>query len=143
MPRLATAVTRLKERIGTTPARLDGLLERLAGPREGGYLRWITASQGKEVRLITVGEVCHFRSDNKYTAVVTAEGEALIRVTLRELLDQLDPRVFWQVHPNAVVSANAIAGFLRDFEGRLCIKLKQRSETLLVSDAHASRFRAM
>jgi DNA-binding LytR/AlgR family response regulator len=141
--RLATAVTRLKQRIGSTPARLDGLIERLAEPREGEYLRWITASQGREVRLITIAEVCYFRSDNKYTAVITPDGEALIRMTLRELIEQLDPAVFWQVHRSTVVNANAIAGLVRDGDGRLNVKLKQRSETLLVSEAHASRFRVM
>lgn len=141
--RLATAVTRLKQRMGSSPARFDGLIDRLVEPREGEYLRWITASHGREVRLITIAEVCYFRSDNKYTAVVTPDGEALIRMTLRELIDQLDPAVFWQVHRSAVVNANAIAGLLRDGQGRLSVKLKQRSETLLVSEAHASRFRAM
>ena len=141
--RLATAVARLKERIGSAPARLDGLIDRLATPREGEYLRWITASQGREVRLITIAEVCYFRSDNKYTSVVTPDGESLIRVTLKELLDQLDPAVFWQVHRSTVVNANAIAGLLRDGQGRLNIKLKQRSETLVVSETYASRFRVM
>ena len=141
--RLATAVTRLKQRLGSAPARLDGLIERLAEPRAGEHLRWITASQGREVRLITIAEVCYFRSDNKYTSVVTADGESLIRVTLRELLDQLDPAVFWQVHRSTVVNANAIAGLVRDRLGRLTLKLKQRSETLQVSEPHAARFRAM
>jgi DNA-binding LytR/AlgR family response regulator len=141
--RLATTVARLKQRIGSTPARLDGLIDRLAEPHEGEYLRWITASQGREVRLITIAEVCYFRSDNKYTAVVMADGEALIRVTLRELIDQLDPAVFWQVHRSTVVNANAIAGLVRDGDGRLNLKLKERSETLVVSETHASRFRAM
>jgi DNA-binding LytR/AlgR family response regulator len=141
--RLATAVARLKQRIGSAPARLDGLIDRLAQPRQGDYLRWITASQGREVRLITIAEVSYFRSDNKYTAVVTADGEALIRLTLRELIDQLDPAVFWQVHRSTVVNANAIAGLIRDGHGRLNVKLKQRSETLLVSEAHVGRFRVM
>lgn len=141
--RLATAVMRLKQRIGSTPARLDGLIERLAEPREGDYLRWITASHGREVRLITIADVCYFRSDSKYTAVVTPDGEALIRMTLRELLDQLDPAMFWQVHRSTVVNANAIAGLVRDGQGRLNVKLKQRSETLIVSDTHVSRFRVM
>jgi len=141
--RLATTVGRLKKAVGSAPARLDGLLERLAEPRDGGHLRWITAAQGPEVRLITVGEVCYFRSDNKYTSVVTADGEALIRVSLRELIEQLDPAVFWQVHRHTVVNANAIAGLLRDAHGHLCIKLRQRSETLPVSESHAARFRAM
>lgn len=143
VPRLATTVTRLKQRIGTVPARLDGLIDRIAEPREGEHLRWITASQGREVRLITIAEVCYFRSDNKYTAVVTSDGEALIRMSLRELIDQLDPAVFWQVHRSTVVNANAIAGLVRDDHGRLSVKLKQRSETLLVSEAHAGRFRGM
>jgi DNA-binding LytR/AlgR family response regulator len=142
MPRLATTVTRLKQRISGAPARLDGMIERLAA-RESGYLRWITASQGRQIRLITVDEVCYFRSDNKYTALITAECEALIRMTLRELIDQLDPAVFWQVHRHTVVNANAIAGLQREINGRLYIKLKQRSETLLVSESHASRFRMM
>jgi DNA-binding LytR/AlgR family response regulator len=143
MPRLATAVARLKQRIGTAPARLDGVIDRLAEPQDGRYLRWITASQGREVRLITVGEVCYFRSDNKYTVVVTPEGESLIRATLRELIDQLDPAVFWQVHRSTVVNANAIASLVRDLHGRFNVKLKHRSETLLVSETYASRFRAM
>jgi DNA-binding LytR/AlgR family response regulator len=141
--RLATTVGRLRKSIGSAPARLDGLLERLAEPRGSGHLRWITAAQGAEVRLITVGEVCYFRSDNKYTSVVTANGEALIRVSLRELIEQLDPAVFWQVHRHTVVNANAIAGLMRDASGHLCIKLRQRSETLPVSESHAARFRAM
>lgn len=141
--RLATTVGRLKKCVGNAPARLDGLLERLAEPRDSGHLRWITAAQGREVRLITVGEVCYFRSDNKYTSVVTADGEALIRVPLRELIEQLDPAVFWQVHRHTVVNANAIAGLLRDANGHLCIKLRQRRETLPVSESHAARFRAM
>jgi len=141
--RLATAVTRLKQRIGSTPARLDGLIERLAEPRAGEHLQWITASQGRDVRLITIAEVCYFRSDNKYTSVVTLDGEALIRVSLRDLIEQLDPAVFWQVHRSTVVNAKAIAGLLRDVHGRLSIKLKQRSETLAVSETYGSRFRVM
>ncbi|HKX44982.1 MAG TPA: LytTR family DNA-binding domain-containing protein [Burkholderiaceae bacterium] len=144
IPRLATTVARLKQRLGSAPAHLAGLLDRLALAREGdGHLRWITASQGRELRLITVGEVCYFRSDNKYTLVVTADGEALIRMTLRELIDQLDPAMFWQVHRHTVVNANAIASLHREINGRLYIKLKQRSETLVVSESHAARFRTM
>jgi len=144
IPRLATTVARLMRRIGSTPARLDALLDRLAATREGGgYLRWITASQGRETRLVTVGEVCYFRSDNKYTSVITADGEALIRVTLRELVEQLDPAVFWQVHRHTVVNANAIASLHRGINGRLHIKLKQRSEILLVSESYAARFHTM
>ena len=71
------------------------------------------------------------------------DGESLIRTTLRELIDQLDPNVFWQVHRHTVVNANAIAGLQREINGRLHIRLKRRSETLLVSGTHATRFRMM
>lgn len=69
---------------------------------------------------IAISEVCFFRSDDKHTAVVI-RGESLVRVTLRELIDQVDPAVFWQVHRSTVVNANAIGGLLRDEDGRLSI----------------------
>src|SRR5690349_24674168 len=78
--RLATTITRLKEKAGTAPANLEGLLQtliRTSAPKE--YLRYITASQGQELRLITVEEVCYFQADNKYTLVVTPHQESLIR----------------------------------------------------------------
>ena len=76
--RLAAAVTRVRERLDAAPADLAGLLEalRVQAPKRG-YLHWINASQGQNVRLITTAEVCYFKADNKYTLVVTAEGEAL------------------------------------------------------------------
>jgi DNA-binding LytR/AlgR family response regulator len=133
---------RSPEEVHWPRARLDGLLERLVAPRDNGHLRWITAAQGHQVRLITVGEVCYFRSDNKYTSVVTADGEALIRVTLRELIEQLDPAVFWQVHRHTVVNADAIAGLLRDAQGHLRVRLTAQRDPAQ-SDSHAARFRAM
>lgn len=146
LPRLAQAVQRVRERLAGAPANLDGLLEKLAAridaPRRD-YLRWLTASQGSETRLITVDQVEYFRSDHKYTLVATAEGEALIRIPVRELVEQLDPTVFWQVHRGTVVNVNAIAGVTRDYRGHLSIRLKLRPETLAVSDTYAHRFRQM
>ena len=142
--RLALAVRRVRERLATAPASLDGLLRELARsalPRE--HLRWINASQGQEVRLITVDEVCYFQSDTKYTRVVTDGGEALIRRPLKELADQLDPACFWPIHRSTIVNANAIAGITRDLRGRISVRLKSRSERLPVSDAHAHLFRQM
>ncbi len=107
------------------------------------YLRWINASAGQEVRLITVDEVCYFQADTKYTRVVTAETESLIRRSLKELGDQLDPGRFWPVHRSTIVNANAIAGVVRDFRGRVKLRLKQRSEQLLVSETHEHLFRQM
>ena len=142
--RIATAVRRVKQRLNDTPPPLDRLLRELAGaqpPRE--HLRWINASQGQEVRLIMVDEVCYFQSDTKYTRVVTAGGEALIRRSLKELQEQLDPSCFWPIHRSTIVNANAIAGVSRDFRGRISVKLKTRSEKLAVSEGHEHLFRQM
>jgi DNA-binding LytR/AlgR family response regulator len=145
--RLATTVRRVRQRLQQTheaPPSLAGLVRELAGaqpPRE--HLRWINASTGTEVRVITVDEVCYFQSDAKYTRVVTASGEALIRRPLKELQDQLDPGCFWQIHRSTIVNANAIAGVSRDFRGHVSVKLKARSEKLPVSEAHEHLFRQM
>ncbi len=142
--RLAIAVRRVEQRLGTTPPNLDGLLREMAGgasPRN--YLRWINASQGDTVRLITVDDVCYFQSDTGYTRVVSPDGEALIRRSLKELQDQLDPAVFWPIHRATIVNANAIAGVRRDFRGRISVEIKARPEKLAVSEAHAHLFRQM
>jgi DNA-binding LytR/AlgR family response regulator len=143
--RLATSIARLKAKVDAAPANLDGILQslaaRLAGARE--HLRWITASQGSEVRLITVDEICYFQADNKYTLVVTAEQESLIRRPIRDLLPELDPSMFWQIHRGTVININAIAGVQRDVGGHLRVKLKQRKETLPVSDPYMHLFKSM
>jgi DNA-binding LytR/AlgR family response regulator len=143
--RLATAVSRLRERMQQAPANLDGLLKVLTDAAAGrkDYLRWITASQGDDLRLITVEEICYFKADNKYTVVVTATQESLIRRPIKELIDELDPNAFWQIHRGTVVNVNAIAGLQRDIGGHLRVKIKQRPETLAVSDPYAHLFRSM
>lgn len=142
--RLATAVARLKSKLASAPPNLDGILRTLADvASRKEYLRWITASQGSELRLITVDEICYVKADNKYTVVVTPDRESLIRRPIRELADELDPDVFWQIHRSTLVNVNAIAGVSRDLSGKLRVRLKQRSETLPVSDPHAHRFRSM
>lgn len=143
--RLATTIVRLKEKIARPPANLEGLLRSLAdvaGARKE-YLRWVTASQGNELRLITVDEVVYFQADNKYTMVVTATQESLIRRTIKQLLDELDPQAFWQIHRSTLVNVNAIAGVLRDSGDRLNVKLKRRSETLVVSEPYHHLFHQM
>ena len=104
-------------------------------------LRWITALQGREVRLIRVEDVCYCRSDSKYTAVVTADGSWLIRMPLRALAERLDTTVFWQIHRGTLVNANAIRSVRRDDGGQLELRLKARDEVLKVSDGYAHRFR--
>ncbi len=146
--RLFTAVSRLKQRLGSPPARLDSALNGLQGgaglpAATRQYLRWINASVGQNLKLITVDEVSYFQADNKYTRVVTGEGEALIRKPLKELVEELDPNQFWQIHRSTLVNATSIAGVTRDFRGRMLVKLKSRPETLLVSDSYTHRFRQM
>jgi DNA-binding LytR/AlgR family response regulator len=145
--RLFTAVSRVKQRLGSPPARLDAALAGLpagASPATAKqYLRWINASVGQNLKLITVDEISYFQADNKYTRVVTSEGEALIRKPLKELVEELDPNQFWQIHRSTLVNATSIAGVARDFRGRMLVKLKSRPETLLVSDSYTHRFRQM
>jgi DNA-binding LytR/AlgR family response regulator len=142
--RLATAITRLRERLGAAPAQLEGLLKTL-GERgaKRSYLRWINASLGQNVRLITIEEICYFKADSKYTLVVTADGEAVIRKSIKELIDELDPEVFWPIHRGVVVNVNAIALAQRKLSGQFELKLKARSESLAVSESFAYRFRQM
>jgi DNA-binding LytR/AlgR family response regulator len=143
--RLVTTISRLKAKLGSAPANLDGILRALTAKREQDrdYLRWITASQGNDVRLITVEEVCYFQADNKYTLVATAESESLIRRPIKELIEALDPNTFWQIHRSTLVNVNAIAGVNRDFKGHLRVRLKEREETLAVSDSCAHLFKQM
>lgn len=153
--RLFTAISRLKARLGQgqPPAQLGGVLDQLgqrpsvtasATPSAArAPLRWINASVGQTLRLITVDEVLFFQSDNKYTRLGLKDGEALIRKPLKELIDELDPQQFWQIHRSTLVNVNAIASVSRDFRGRMQIKLKHGSEMLLVAESCAHLFRQM
>jgi len=87
-------------------------------------LVWLTASSGTETKLIMVDDVAYFKSDNKYTVVVTAEGEALLRKPIRDLLDVLDPAIFKQIHRSTIVNCRAIKGIVRDDAGKGIVRLK-------------------
>ncbi len=95
------------------------------------------------MRLITVEEICYFQADSKYTMVVTADQEALIRKPIKELLEQLDPDVFWQIHRSTVVNVNAIANLHRTVAGNYEVRLKRRAELLPVSAPYAHLFKQM
>jgi len=142
--RLVRAVQRLKERLGSAPADLRHLLDRLAKPAESEErTRWITVLRGRDIRLITIEDVLCFEADSKYVAVVTAEGESLITTPLKELLRGLDPQVFWQIHRSTVVNVNAIDSVHRLPNGRLEVHLKGVDRRLLVSDPYLHLFRQM
>lgn len=143
--RLADTVMRLKERLHTAPANLEDILkalaERVAPARD--YIRWVTASQGRDLRLITTDDICYFQADNKCTMVVTATQESLIYRTIRELAEALDPSTFWQIHRGTIINVRHISGLTRDYRGRLRVRLRERKETLPVSAPYAHLFRQM
>lgn len=150
--RLAATVERLQARSGNNEAAaLADLLERL-GAHPGLQQRrddapppltWLTASAGRETRLILVDDVAYFRADNKYTSVVTADGEALLRTPIKDLLAVLDASSFKQIHRSTIVNLRAIAGVVRDDSGRGTVRLKSRPETLAVSAPFMALFRHM
>ncbi len=146
--RLDATIARLQTRGGQPDAAtLAALLGQLGAlPRQADApepLTWLTASAGRETRLVLVDDVLYFQADQKYTTVVTADGEALLRSSLRELLPRLDPRTFKQIHRSTIVNLKAIAGIVRDDSGRGTVRLKQRAETLTVSQPFMALFKHM
>ena len=147
--RLLATVQRIQARAAAghpDGATLEALLRHLSAremPASKPPLVWITASAGKDTRLIMVDDVAYFQADNKYTTVMTAEGESLLRTPLRELLDALDAATFKQIHRSTIVNMKAVASVSRDDTGRGRLKLKNRPETLTVSQPFMSLFRNM
>ena len=142
--RMVTTVSRVRERLQGAPANLQRLFNTLSERvPERRFLRWIAVGEGRTVRLITVDEICYFQADNKYTAVITATTQSLINKTVRELLEELDPEVFLQIHRGTVVNVNAVAAVSRDLRGRLEVRLKHRKESLPVSASYAHQFKKM
>ena len=151
--RLADTVQRLQQRLLRPPQRDDGdalqaALDRLAtelrqraAPRP--WRQWIRASVGATVRLIPVDEVAYLRSDEKYTLVAWQGGEALIRSTIRELADELDPERFVQVHRSVIVNLHHVAQVVRGANETAEIQLRGRSEVLPVSRSYLHLFRQM
>ena len=147
--RLLATVQRIQARAAAghpDGATLEALLRHLSAremPASKPPLVWITASAGKDTRLIMVDDVAYFQADNKYTTVMTAEGESLLRTPLRELLDSLDAATFKQIHRSTIVNMKAVASVSRDDTGRGRLKLKNRPEMLTVSQPFMSLFRNM
>lgn len=152
--RLRETVRRLQTRVrsASPPQGLAAALETLArmlpslagsAPGAPEPLAWIRAAIGNQVRLIAVEEVCYFQANDKYTSVFTRDGEALIRTSLKELAEQLDPARFWQIHRGTIVNLAHVATTTRELSGRIQVRLKSRPEILAVSRAFAHRFRQM
>jgi len=159
--RLKITIDRLKERLENTSggvangaatggsgvndsvtAMLSQLAEKIAAPKPK-HLQWIQASIGQDLRMIPVEDILFFRSDEKYTCVQTAGFEALIRKPVRDLAEELDPSLFWQIHRATLVNVNAIEGVTRDIRGRHLVLVKGRTEKLEVSRSFLHLFKQM
>jgi len=154
--RLALSVQRIRQRLAARhdssleapPApHLQALLHRLAAQMNPGqtprYLQWIQATVGQAIQMIPVEEVLFFISDEKYTRVQTAQVEALIRKPIKELVDELDPQAFWQIHRSTLVAVKAVAGVTRDFRGRQIVSVRGHAEKLEVSRSYTGLFKGM
>jgi DNA-binding LytR/AlgR family response regulator len=144
--RLTNTIRRLKERLAAAAGPdLSGVLERLskALPKAPGHLQWIKAQHRDGVRLIAVSDIYFFRATDKYTTVRTRDGEFLIRKTLKELENELDPAQFWRVHRAAIVNARLIQKVDQSVAGTRTIRFKDLPDNLTVSRAYAHLFRQM
>ncbi len=147
---MEAVLNKLMERMGqmqmasmATPLSAQALPASSNAASGKAYLQWIRASVGASLKLIPVEEILYLRSDEKYTLVAWSEGEALIRTPLRELLEQMDPACFVQVHRSVVVNLRAISHVTRGPNETADVHLKGRSEVLPVSRSYLHLFRQM
>jgi DNA-binding LytR/AlgR family response regulator len=152
--RLAETVERLKKRVATPEPAADvselsramDLIKKLAGGAGVGpatYLKFLRAGIGDTVRIVPVDEVTHLHAQDKYVSLYTPDGEQLIRISLKELADQLDPNVFVQVHRSTIVNMRNVATAERDFAGRVMLTLKGVKGKVQVSRQYAHLFARM
>jgi DNA-binding LytR/AlgR family response regulator len=151
--RLQLTVDRVKKRLaarsaGESPDATgrQQLLQKLAAKMNPGAapkLKWIQATVGASIQMIPVEDVLFFISDEKYTRVQTAALEALIRKPIKELLEELDAEVFWQIHRSTLVNTRMIAGVTRDLRGRQLVAVRGHPEKLEVSRSYAGLFKGM
>jgi len=147
--RVAITCKRLRERLEEKPDPVDQLLDQLSQrlgsdglkPRE--YMRWVQASVGANIRMIPTSEILFFRAEDKYTRVQTEGYEALIRTPIKDLIDALDPKEFWQIHRSTLVRVDAITQVSRNFRGKQVVHLKGSDEKLEVSRSFNHLFKQM
>ncbi|MDP9008748.1 MAG: LytTR family DNA-binding domain-containing protein [Pseudomonadota bacterium] len=127
--------------VGEMATRIAELLGNGAGRTE--KLRFVRAGAGTTVKLIPVNEILWFEAEDKYITVATCQGDSIIRMPLRELLEQLDATIFWQVHRGTVVNSQHIALAKRDELGHLTLTFKDRKDEIAVSRQFAHLFKQM
>lgn len=141
--RLKITIERLKAAPIEQPSTdLKALIAAIKEP-ETSVLKWIKAGSGEVTELVNVDDVVFFKSEQKYTVLFTKTHEHLIRKTIAELVDQLDPDIFWQIHRGVIVNVREILNAKKDFRGRYQLKLRSRSETLRTSSSYSHLFRQM
>jgi DNA-binding LytR/AlgR family response regulator len=148
--RLGTTVERLRQRLSAARGsdnELSQLLARVSSllPVEPPQprLTMIRAAVGNQIRLIPVADVVYFEAVDKYVNVVTKDSEALIRLSLKDVLPQLDPEQFCQINRGAIVNLACVASLARDEFGKLTLSLRTRPDKLKVSPLYSHRFRQM
>jgi DNA-binding LytR/AlgR family response regulator len=150
--RLARTIVRIKEALARQSAghaahadsRLAYALEQLIRhPESLPRLRFIRAARGEYVKHIPVENVLYFHADDKYTVVQTVEGEHLIRTTISELADQLDPDIFWRIHRSTLINLAHLERTRRDERSRLFLRIKDHPREFPVSRAYVHLFKAM
>ena len=147
--RVALTCKRLRERLQQKPAPMDDLLAELSqrlGSSTGArreYIRWVQASVGANLRVIPTSDILFFRAEDKYVRVQTPTFEALIRKPIKELIDELDPDEFWQIHRATVVRVDAVEQVSRNFRGHQVVHVKGSTEKLEVSRSFNHLFKQM
>jgi DNA-binding LytR/AlgR family response regulator len=148
--RLEQTISRLKRQLETSdspPGDISELvgqvIKRLKGIEKAEYVRWIRIQVRDDIRLIPVDDVVYFKAEDKYTLVITKEGESLIKKSIKELTGELDPDCFWQIHRGSIVNVSNIDKMSRSLTGRGVLKLKDRPELLTVSRNYLHHFKQM
>jgi len=142
--RLDKALARLREKLDARPDDVSEVVQQVkaASPQaKREKLKWLKASVGKQIRLIDVAEVLFFQADTKYTRVVLADSEALVRIPLKDLVGGLDAGLFWQIHRGTLVNVNAIRAAERIDAERMQVLLRGSDEVLPVSRSFTHLFR--
>lgn len=141
--RLSLTIERLKKSpIDQDRSVLIRLLEEATTIRKN-YLQWIRAGYDDTTQLISVEDVIYFKADHKYTEVITKDNVYVVRRSIKELSDELDPAQFWQIHRGIIVRVDQITSAKRDLRGRYTIALRDHQHKLRTSQSYGHLFKQM
>ena len=140
--RLAETITRLKNRESQNRSVLIELL-RNAGLEQSGYLEWIRAGLRDATEIVSVRDVIYCKAEYKYTSVITRDRTLVIRSSIQELEQNLDPNQFWRIHRAVIVRVDQILKAKRDLRGRYILTLRDHQDSLRSSRTYAHLFKHM